>query len=208
MKAKCAALLVGMLLLGATRAGATTYAVSEFAGVANQGVGIGGSITTDGATIIGASDILDWSLIGTAILADGSAAFFELGPGNSDVKLAVNITATANALTLGLPNPNFIIPIPAGQLLFVNTIPGVGDIEFLADTNISGIGFTEFFVTNGSVSGEGNADGLIIADAKVIATAPPVVTPLPAALPLFATGLGALGLLGWRRRRKGAAIAP
>lgn len=27
-------------------------------------------------------------------------------------------------------------------------------------------------------------------------------TPLPAALPLFATGLGALGLLGWRRMRK------
>jgi hypothetical protein len=30
-------------------------------------------------------------------------------------------------------------------------------------------------------------------------------TPLPAALPLFATGLGALGLLGWRRKRKAAA---
>jgi len=30
-------------------------------------------------------------------------------------------------------------------------------------------------------------------------------TPLPAALPLFATGLGALGLLGWRRMRKQAA---
>jgi len=28
--------------------------------------------------------------------------------------------------------------------------------------------------------------------------------PLPAALPLFATGLGALGLLGWRRKRKAA----
>jgi hypothetical protein len=27
-------------------------------------------------------------------------------------------------------------------------------------------------------------------------------TPLPAALPLFATGLGALGLLGWRTKRK------
>jgi len=27
-------------------------------------------------------------------------------------------------------------------------------------------------------------------------------TPLPAALPLFATGLGALGLLGWRRKRR------
>jgi len=33
------------------------------------------------------------------------------------------------------------------------------------------------------------------------------VTPLPATLPLFATGLGALGLLGWRRKRKAAAIA-
>jgi hypothetical protein len=34
-----------------------------------------------------------------------------------------------------------------------------------------------------------------------------VVTPvpLPAALPLFATGLGALGLLGWRKKRKNAA---
>jgi hypothetical protein len=31
-------------------------------------------------------------------------------------------------------------------------------------------------------------------------------TPLPAALPLFATGIGGLGLLGWRRKRKARAI--
>jgi hypothetical protein len=30
----------------------------------------------------------------------------------------------------------------------------------------------------------------------------PAVTPLPAALPLFATGLGIMGLLGWRRKLK------
>jgi hypothetical protein len=32
-------------------------------------------------------------------------------------------------------------------------------------------------------------------------------TPLPAALPLFATGLGGLGLLGWRRKRRHHAVA-
>jgi hypothetical protein len=31
------------------------------------------------------------------------------------------------------------------------------------------------------------------------------VVPLPGALPLFATGLGLMGLLGWRRKRKAAA---
>jgi len=31
--------------------------------------------------------------------------------------------------------------------------------------------------------------------------------PLPATLPLFATGLGALGLLGWRRKRKATALS-
>jgi hypothetical protein len=31
-----------------------------------------------------------------------------------------------------------------------------------------------------------------------------LTTPIPAALPLFATGLGGLGLLGWRRKRKAA----
>jgi hypothetical protein len=32
-------------------------------------------------------------------------------------------------------------------------------------------------------------------------------TPLPAALPLFASGLGGLVLLGWRRKRKAQAAA-
>jgi hypothetical protein len=37
--------------------------------------------------------------------------------------------------------------------------------------------------------------------------APTPETPLPGAFPLFATGLGALGLLGWRRTKKAAARA-
>jgi len=35
---------------------------------------------------------------------------------------------------------------------------------------------------------------------------PSSATPLPAAFPLLASGLGALGLLGWRRKKKAAAL--
>lgn len=39
--------------------------------------------------------------------------------------------------------------------------------------------------------------------ASVVLDTPTVgATPLPGALPLFATGLGALGLIGWRKRKK------
>jgi hypothetical protein len=41
----------------------------------------------------------------------------------------------------------------------------------------------------------------------ITATFTDTTTPLPAALPLFATGIGALGLLGWRRKRKAQAVA-
>jgi hypothetical protein len=45
----------------------------------------------------------------------------------------------------------------------------------------------------------------LVTDATLSLSVAPSETPLPAALPLFATGLGALGLLGWRRKRKHAA---
>jgi hypothetical protein len=43
---------------------------------------------------------------------------------------------------------------------------------------------------------------LPLAGGSLFASGTATATPLPAALPLFATGLGALGLLGWRRKRK------
>jgi len=71
-------------------------------------------------------------------------------------------------------------------------------------------------LTFGLVSGTDNGDGTFapldfLVDDGPIAQGPTSLvsdaTPLPAALPLFATGLGALVLLGWRKKRKAAALA-
>ena len=57
-----------------------------------------------------------------------------------------------------------------------------------------------------SASASGISIGLTLDDFfEGPAPAAAATSPLPAALPLFATGLGALGLLGWRRKRKQAA---
>jgi hypothetical protein len=75
--------------------------------------------------------------------------------------------------------------------------PGPGPDSAQTSTSSSGDATslsTDTFLEFGST----NAPGL---------WSPPsgAATPLPAALPLFATGLGALGLLGWRRKRKSRA---
>jgi hypothetical protein len=42
---------------------------------------------------------------------------------------------------------------------------------------------------------------------KALISDAPFPTPLPGALPLFATCLGVLGLIGWRRKKKATAPA-
>ena len=61
---------------------------------------------------------------------------------------------------------------------------------------------TSFFSDDEHLSAAGQ---LILANYE-ISLIDTVVTPLPGALPLFATGLGALALLGWRRGRKAAQL--
>jgi len=56
----------------------------------------------------------------------------------------------------------------------------------------------ELLIGIGTSGNSANVDNICLNTCT--ATLPEV--PLPAALPLFATGLGALGLLGWRRKRK------
>ena len=74
---------------------------------------------------------------------------------------------------------------------------------------VSGYSYYDFFYNNtlcpgGGCSGQGN--NVLLGNiflGEFVSTG--FGAPLPAAFPLFATGLGMLGLLGWRRKRKNAA---
>jgi hypothetical protein len=86
-----------------------------------------------------------------------------------------------------------------------------GDTSSLANGSLTytDLTFTELGVGNDTIAVEGYSysAGNFTDDISVTAAAAPATTPLPGALPLFASGLGAMGLLGWRRKKKAAAFA-
>jgi hypothetical protein len=63
---------------------------------------------------------------------------------------------------------------------------------------------TDNDMTFAGVAGTGNN---ILNGSLIFTFTPTATTPLPATLPLLATGIGGLGLLGWRRKRKAQAVA-
>ena len=84
--------------------------------------------------------------------------------------------------------------------------------QFLGDMNILLSGGTSVITIAdlGSLVGEVNGSFFEgtpeqFAQDHLVAPETSSETPLPAAFPLFASGLGAFGLLGWRRKRKQAA---
>jgi hypothetical protein len=86
--------------------------------------------------------------------------------------------------------------------------PGEGD--YVAPTFV--VSGTNAYVISGNVLYDYNTPNGALDQASslsvgigALAVSAPAETPLPATVPLFATGLGAIGLLGWRRRRKSVA---
>ena len=70
----------------------------------------------------------------------------------------------------------------------------------LPDPNFVYLLVSYFFGAESRVAFLGSSDGLVAQKVDPFA-----VIPLPAALPLFASGVGALGLLSWRRKKKAIA---
>jgi len=85
-------------------------------------------------------------------------------------------------------------------------------LYFASDSNGSFTGLPTLNIVatlteTGGFQDIGQYFGVAASDIQVLSFADVSTTPLPATLPLFATGLGAMGLLGWRRKRKAAALA-
>jgi hypothetical protein len=87
---------------------------------------------------------------------------------------------------------------------------GYQNSENLTFGQFAALGFDmnvdDTFLITLSLLGPDNADLGTVNEYTVVG-AGTSTTPLPAALPLFASGLSALGLLGWRRKRKAAGLA-
>ena len=82
---------------------------------------------------------------------------------------------------------------------FAAYFKGGGPTDYFVDAcGALGVGFSGCAVLYPDSSA---LDGYIQPPMFTVTNTP---TPLPAALPLFATGLGAVGLFGWRRKRKAA----
>jgi hypothetical protein len=137
----------------------------------------------------------DWTGSFT-ITFDPTASGSQSGPLNA---FSSNLPAIYGAFSYGLTGPGFLLAIfndstCSGSFCSINSGADQAVMQFIV-----------------AASGD-----LTFGDAIVGSTTSPrdvfdsfagtvTPTPLPAALPLFATGIGALGLFGWRRNRKNTA---
>jgi len=123
-----------------------------------------------------------------------------------------DLTATANNLDLNASVAAWSVSLSGAQpsAFFFNPLPIAGNCAGGSLTCAISITFSPIILGPNTANLtfqflEVNAAGSPLAKPSVIVPLSgdgiEATTPLPAALPLFATGLGALGLFGWRRRK-------
>jgi hypothetical protein len=147
------------------------------------------AVLTGGASLIANNTRISFApnAVGTATLS------FPSVPGEPS---SIDVTGQTNS-----SSSFFDFSIDKGNGVFVPLETGVNfgsGFNTITLASFIDLGTTDrLMITN---SGTGNIGGQISALGVTL-------VPLPAALPLFATGLGALGLIGWRRKKKAAAVA-
>jgi hypothetical protein len=190
-------------------------------------------VDSSGNVLAGGSSDPNWTLSGSVtgqpvVLSGSGGAFFVWtandatgSPGSAWIGIAnqqspPGTTALGGSYTF---SQTFFVSNPSTAALAGTW--WIDDTGFLAvngntvDTqanDYTGVSFTvpsaDFVMGLNTISvtmtvGDGLWDGTRVSFSTVQGIT--AATPLPAALPLFAGGLGALGVLGWRRKRKAAA---
>ena len=161
---------------------ATTFSGGTVGNTPSQS---GGAIQLQG----GAATSTDTITFSTPVV-NPVMAIFSLGQGGLPASF---VFASADAFTIqsGGPSAEFGGTIITQSGNSVLGSEGNGTIQFIGTySTISWTNPNQEFWYAFTVGAPGGTVGAV---------------PLPATLPLFATGLGALGLLGWRRKRKAAA---
>ena len=116
----------------------------------------------------------------------------------------VSFTYSSNVLSLSFSGASMVFPPPPGEIYSISgnlqNLPGPANVLITTGPNSEDVVFQSF------VGGTGNwcAGPPLCGSGDFGTTSSWSVTPLPPTALLFATGLGALGLLGWRRKRKAA----
>ena len=198
--------VVGALLLAPAQASVVVTATENPSGGTNWSFsGASGTLGTEGeccflpgATTINPQDFIAGAGTGTmldttlAVIAGTNAfgitgIFFRnyggLFGSNGDIFEGLDIQALGNNLDgASLSMLNGLV-LYADSIPFGALNPGTYNFDSYLNTGANSLYYTSL-----------GAFTLIIGEQ--------VATPLPSALPLFATGLGALGLIGWRRKRR------
>jgi hypothetical protein len=159
------------------------------------GLGVGTGSPSDSDQIAG-SDVLILTFASQVKLT-GVGTLFDPGhtPFGANFPTAASVDAVKNSIVFSLS---------------VDTIDGGAfhDYSFSAANSLalSLVGTTfEFMQKAGNPEYYVSALGFETCGPAGAGCAPGGQTPIPSALPLFSTGLGLVGLLGWRRKRKSAA---
>jgi hypothetical protein len=170
--------------------------------------------------VTGQSVAMEFAVGGDSLITSVKA--YIVGNGTNQIELGLMLASGPDDLPSGtfvagdVQNVSLsnIDPVDLTSLNWAVT-PGFSPYWLVAVANPggSGIWLSSSTAINSWDRGNGTGSGWLVADMlseppeAIVQGSAVAVTPLPAALPLFATGLGGLGLLGWRRKRKAAALS-